>query len=71
MRLSRRGHPPFNRHIVSGVNFVSRRELSMTAVDNTLLIGTRRESAFTTRLVSQNLLIAHRRRDCAALLRVL
>jgi hypothetical protein len=71
MGLSRLGHPPFNRHIVSGVNFGSRREVSMSVVGNKLVMCTDRESAFTTRVVPQHLLIAHLRCDCLALLRLL
>jgi hypothetical protein len=71
MRLSRRGHPPFNRHIVSSVNFGSRREVSMSVVDHTPVMCTHRESAFTSRVLPQHPPIAHRRRDCPALLRLL
>jgi hypothetical protein len=68
MKLSRRGHPPFDRRNVSGVNFGSRREVSMSVVDDTFVMSTHRESAFTTRVVPQHLLIAHLSRDCPALL---
>jgi hypothetical protein len=43
----------------------------MFAVDDTLVMCTHRESAFTTSVVPQHRLIAHPRRDCPALLRLL
>jgi hypothetical protein len=43
----------------------------MSVVDDKLVMCTDRESAFTTRVVPQHLLIAHRRRDYPALLRLL
>jgi hypothetical protein len=43
----------------------------MPVVDDALVMCTDRESAFTTRVVPKHLLIAHRRRDCPALLRLL
>jgi hypothetical protein len=63
MRLSHRCRLPFNRHIVSGVNFCARREDSTSIVDDMVVMCTNRESPFTTRDVPQHSLIAHRRRD--------
>jgi hypothetical protein len=43
----------------------------MFVIDDTLVMRTDRESAFPTRIVQQHPLIAHRKRDCPALLRPL